>query len=251
MTGVPALQLEGVSKSFGALRATDDVCLSIPERELHAIIGPNGAGKTTLIGQISGEVVPDRGRIRILGQDVTSWSVPQRALAGLARSFQITQLVQGFSAEDNVALAVQAGQGHSFRFWRDARADPSLRAPAREALERVGLCARADVPVEAMSHGERRQLELAVALALRPKLMLLDEPMAGMGPQESESLIALLRELKGSVTILLVEHDMDAVFALADRISVLVFGRIVMTGTTAQVRGDPRVRAAYLGGEAA
>jgi branched-chain amino acid transport system ATP-binding protein len=242
-----ALQLEGVVKSFGALRATDDVSIAIPANECHAIIGPNGAGKTTLIGQISGELAPDAGRIRILGEDVTAWSVQRRALSGLARSFQITQLAPGFTAQDNVALAVQARQGHSFRFWRDARRDPTLRKPAREALERVGLGARADVPVDAMSHGERRQVELAVALALQPKVMLLDEPMAGMGPEESAGLLRLLDELKGSVTILLVEHDMEAVFALADRISVLVYGRILMTGTAAEVRADPQVRAAYLG----
>ena len=178
---------------------------------------------------------------------ITGWSVPRRALAGLSRSFQITQLCHGFTAEDNVALAIQARQGHSFRFFGDARHDASLRKPARAALERVGMGAKADTPVEVLSHGEKRQLELAVALASAPKVMLLDEPMAGMGPEESERIVALLQSIKGEVTILLIEHDMDAVFALADRISVLVSGSIIKTGSGPEVRADPMVREAYLG----
>jgi branched-chain amino acid transport system ATP-binding protein len=243
----PAIRLDGLQKSFGALRATDDVCLTLAEHECHAIIGPNGAGKTTLIGQITGEITPDAGRIEIFGDDVTQWPVPRRAQAGLARSFQITQLATGFTALDNVAFAVQARLGHSFRFLRDARRDPRLRGPAHGALERTGLAAQANALVEDLSHGERRQLELAVALAMQPRILLLDEPMAGMGPQESARMLAILQALKGQVTILLVEHDMDAVFALADQVSVLVNGALLTSGPADVVRNDPRVRSVYLG----
>jgi branched-chain amino acid transport system ATP-binding protein len=208
-------------------------------------------GKSTLIGQITGEIVPDAGTVSLFGADITRWSVPRRALSGLARSFQITQLCAGFSALDNVALAVQARQGHSYRFLRPVKGDARLRKPALEALARVGLDARADMDAAALSHGERRQLELALAIAMEPRVLVLDEPMAGMGPQESERMIEILRALRGSVTILLVEHDMDAVFALADRISVLVHGALLTTGTPQEVRSDAAVRAAYLGEEAA
>ncbi len=242
-----ALQLDGLCKSFGSLRATDNVSLRVEAGECHAIIGPNGAGKTTLIGQITGEIRPDAGRIALLGTDVTHWSVPRRALSGLARSFQITQLAQGFSALDNAAFAVQARQGHSFRFLADSRKDPSLRKPALDALTQVGLADRADRLVETLSHGERRQLELAVALAMQPRILLLDEPMAGMGPEEGERMVEILRGIKRHMTIVLVEHDMDAVFALADRVSVLVAGAILKTGSPADVRSDERVRDAYLG----
>ena len=243
----PALAIDSLCKTFGALRATDEVTLALAEHECHAIIGPNGAGKTTLIGQITGEITPDSGRLRLFGEDVTGWPVPRRARAGLARSFQITQLATGFTAEDNVAFAVQAREGHSFRFLRDARHDRRLRDPAIEALDRVGLVAQADTPVEVLSHGERRQLELAVALAMQPRILLLDEPMAGMGPQESARMLAILQALKGKVTILLVEHDMDAVFALADKVSVLVNGAVLTSGDAAEVRADPRVKSVYLG----
>lgn len=242
-----ALAIRFLAKRFGALWATDNLSLTLEENELHAIIGPNGAGKTTLIGQITGEIRPDQGSIALFGEDITSWSVPQRALSGLARSFQITQLCHGFSAEDNVAFAIQAQQGHSFRFFGNAACDAALRDPARAALHAVGLLDRADRAVESLSHGEKRQLELAVALAMKPRVLLLDEPMAGMGHEESAGIVDLLQRLKGSMTILLIEHDMDAVFALADRISVLVAGHIVMTGSAAEVRVDPRVRDAYLG----
>ena len=245
-----ALTLTGLTKSFGALRATDNVTLSVEANDCHAVIGPNGAGKSTLIGQITGEITPDAGRIAFFDADITGWSVPRRALAGLGRSFQITQLCADFSVLDNVALAVQARQGHSYRFLRSASADPSLRNPAMEVLARVGLEARAQTRVDALSHGERRQLELAAALAMQPRMLVLDEPMAGMGPQESERMIEILQALRGKVTILLVEHDMDAVFALADRISVLVNGALLTTADPAAVRADPAVRAAYLGGEA-
>ena len=245
-----ALTLTGLTKSFGALRATDDVTLSVAANDCHAVIGPNGAGKSTLIGQITGEITPDAGRIAFFETDITGWSVPRRALAGLGRSFQITQLCADFSALDNVALAVQARQGHSYGFLRSASSDASLRNPAMEVLARVGLEARARTRVDALSHGERRQLELASALAMQPRMLVLDEPMAGMGPQESERMIEILQALRGQVTILLVEHDLDAVFALADRISVLVNGALLTTADPAAVRADPAVRAAYLGGEA-
>jgi branched-chain amino acid transport system ATP-binding protein len=245
-----ALKTDGLMKTFGALRATDNVCLDIRENECHAIIGPNGAGKTTLIGQITGELVPDSGSVSFFGTDVTGWSVPRRALAGLGRSFQITQLCMDFSALDNVALAVQASQGHSYRFLHDARNDASLREPARAMLKRVGLEHRANEETQSLSHGERRQVELACALAMQPRILVLDEPMAGMGPQESLRMIEILQALRGEITILLVEHDMDAVFALADRISVLVNGAIIATDTPDVIRADARVRAAYLGSEA-
>jgi len=242
-----ALELSGLAKRFGALRATDNLSLSVEENELRASIGPNGAGKTTLISQIIGELRPDRGTISLFGRDITDWPVPRRALAGLARSFQITQLCAGFSAIDNVALAVQARQGHSFRFWKDARRDPALTEPALAAVEQVGLGARAETLVENLSHGEKRQLELAIALAMKPGVLLRDEPMAGMGHEESQRIVALLSGLKGKVTILLIEHDMDAVFSLADQISVLVTGTIICTGTAQVIRTDPAVRTAYLG----
>jgi branched-chain amino acid transport system ATP-binding protein len=250
----PLLQIEGLSKHFGGVVACDSVTLDVRAGELHAIIGPNGAGKTTLIGQLTGEIPPDSGRIVFKAQDITHLPVHRRSALGLARSFQITSLFLGFTALDNVALAVQAHAGHSFRFWADARSDPSLREPARAALARVGLGARADVVVSNLSHGEHRQLEIAMALATRPAMLLLDEPMAGMGPEESARMVKTLAELKRELTILLIEHDMEAVFALADRITVLVYGRIIATGAPEAIRAHPQVRQAYLGedeGEAA
>ena len=214
---------------------------------MHAIIGPNGAGKTTLIGQLTGELSSQSGRIRFAGEDITALPTWQRSLRGLARSFQITSLFLDFTALDNVALAVQAHAGHSFHFWRDARQEAELREPARAALGRVGLGARADTLVANMSHGEHRQLEIAMALATGPRMLLLDEPMAGMGIEESARMVKLLRELKQELTILLIEHDMDAVFALADRISVLVYGRIIASGEPAAIRANADVRRAYLG----
>ncbi|HVB46878.1 MAG TPA: ABC transporter ATP-binding protein [Burkholderiales bacterium] len=243
----PLLRVGGLSKSFGALRATDQVELEVLEGETHAIIGPNGAGKTTLIAQLAGDLRPDAGRIRFAGEDITALPAPARSRKGFARSFQITSVYRDFTALDNVALAVQAHAGHSFRFWRPARADQALRAPARAVLDEVGLGARADVPAANLAHGEQRQLEVAMALATRPRLLLLDEPLAGMGAEESQSMVRYLATLKGRQTMLLVEHDMDAVFTLADRVSVLVYGRIVATGTPAEIRANPEVRAAYLG----
>ncbi len=241
------LQVDGLSKSFGALRATDGVSLAVWPHQIHAQIGPNGAGKTTLLAQIAGELAPDAGTIRFLGRDVGSLSVARRARMGLARTFQISSLAPAFSALRNVMLAVQAGHGTSFRFWRPVRTDRRLIEPAMAALERVGLAGRARERVGALSHGERRQVELAVALAMRPKLLLLDEPMAGLGVEDSLRMTAVLASLRAETAMLLIEHDMDAVFALADQISVLVGGRVIATGTPDAIRASAVVREAYLG----
>jgi branched-chain amino acid transport system ATP-binding protein len=241
------LSIDSVTKRFGGVIASDNVTLAVTKGELHAIIGPNGAGKTTLIGQLAGELAPDAGRIHFDGQDITGQPVHGRSLMGLARSFQITSLFPHFTALENVALAVQAHAGHSFRFWRNARTLPELREPARAALERVGLAHRAGALCASMSHGEHRQLELAMALATGPRMLLLDEPMAGLGPDESARMVQTLRELKRELTILLIEHDMEAVFALADRITVLVYGRVIASGDPASIRANAEVRQAYLG----
>ena len=241
------LEIDGLTKRFGGVVAADGISLMLPAGEVHAIIGPNGAGKSTLIAQLTGEVTPDSGRIRFDGQEITNVPVYRRSQLGLARSFQVTTLFPDFTALENVALSVQAHSGHSFRFWRNARNEIALREPARAALARVSLADRAATLVADLSHGERRQLEIAMALAGRPRMLLLDEPMAGMGPEESIRLVELLRALKGDITVMLIEHDIDAVFALADRISVLVYGRIVVTGGLAAIRSDPAVREAYLG----
>ena len=243
----PLLALERLRKSYGALRVTDGVDLAIAAGETHAVIGPNGAGKTTLINQVSGAALPDAGRVLFDGRDVTHLSIPARAALGLARSFQITQILPRFSALENVALAVQARCGSSFRFWRSVAAESALNAPAIEALQAVGLGQRAHMPAGALSHGEKRRLELAIVLAQAPTLLLLDEPMAGVGAEETRGLIETLRGLKRRYTLVLVEHDMQAVFALADRISVLVEGRIIATGSPEAVRANPQVRTAYLG----
>jgi len=241
------LDIRNLSKSFGGLKATDDVSLDLRVGEVHALIGPNGAGKTTLIHQVCGAVRPDAGSIRFLGQEVLGLGVAQRARLGLGRTFQISSLALDFSALRNVMLAVQSRQGSSFRFFANVMADPGLTEPAMAALDRVGLAGRSTVPAAELSHGERRQLEIAIALALGSKALLLDEPMAGMGPEGSRSLTRLLDTLRAETPILLVEHDMDAVFALADRISVLVYGRIVASGSVDEIRNDPDVRQAYLG----
>jgi branched-chain amino acid transport system ATP-binding protein len=243
------LAIEHLHKSFGALRVTDDVSLTVADGEVHALIGPNGAGKTTLIGQITGEIRPDAGTIRFAGADITALPTAGRARRGLARSFQITSIFPSFSALGNVALAVQATEPHSFRFWRPAAANARLNEPARQLLRELGLGARAGVVAAGMAHGEHRQLELAMALATAPRLLLLDEPMAGLGTEESRSMLALLARLKGRYSILLVEHDMDVVFSLADRISVLVGGRVIASGDAETIRNDPQVRIAYLGEE--
>ena len=244
------LSAQGLVKRFGGLVATDQLTLEIPAGELHAIIGPNGAGKTTLVAQLAGEFRPDRGRICFAGEDITALAVHARAALGIARSFQITSIFREFTALDNVALAVQARAGHSFRFWRRARGEPSLRNPAREILKRVGLGGRADVPAASLAHPEKRALEIAMALASRPRLLLLDEPTAGMGLEDSARLVRMLETLKGRLTIVLIEHDMDVVFALADRITVLVYGRAIATGAPAAIRANREVRQAYLGEEA-
>ena len=243
----PVLKIEGLVKSFGGLVATDNLHIEVEQGEIHAIIGPNGAGKTTLISQLAGELRPDAGSVRFKGRDITRLPVHQRSALGLARSFQITTIFANFTAVENVALAVQAHDGHSFRFWADARRQPALLEPAMVALARVGLAERGDVVAANLSHGEQRQLEIAMALATRPRLLLLDEPMAGMGPDESARMVELLGQLRSEHTIVLIEHDMDAVFALADRITVLVYGRAIATGAPEQIRNDPDVRQAYLG----
>jgi len=245
------LEVRGLRKSFGALLASDDVDLEILEGETHAIIGPNGAGKTTLISQLAGNLLPDRGRVRFAGEDITALSAPARARRGFARSFQITSIYPDFTALENVMLAVQAHAGSSFRFWRPAREEASLRSPANAILEEVGLSGRGDVLAANLAHGEQRALEIATALATRPRLLLLDEPVAGMGVEETQRMIALLSSLKGGKTLILVEHDMDAVFSLADRISVLVYGRIIATGRPEEIRANSEVRRAYLGEEVA
>jgi branched-chain amino acid transport system ATP-binding protein len=241
------LAISNLSKRFEGVLATDQVSLSVNEREVHALIGPNGAGKTSLLAQISGELRPDEGTIRFDGRDITRLPVHRRAHLGLARSFQISSIFPDMTVLGNVALAVQIIGGHSFRFWRPARTNPRLNTPAEAIVEQVGLGGRDDLLAAELSHGEQRQLEIAMALASRPRMLLLDEPMAGMGPEESRRLIELLGRLRGSVTILLVEHDMDAVFALADRITVLVYGRVIATGTPAEIRSNAEVREAYLG----
>jgi branched-chain amino acid transport system ATP-binding protein len=247
VTSDAVLRLEGLRKNFGSLAVTDDVTLDVTPGEIHAIIGPNGAGKTTLINQISGVLPPDGGRIVFAGSDVTALSADARALRGLARSFQITSILPNFSVLENVALAVQARDGSSFRFFGRAAEEAALNAPAMDALEQAGIAERAHVRAGVLSHGEKRALELAIALAMKPTLLLLDEPMAGIGREETERQVELLLRLKGEFTMVLVEHDMGAVFALADRISVLIRGRLLMTGPPATVRADPQVIAAYLG----
>ncbi|MDH5555764.1 MAG: ABC transporter ATP-binding protein [Alphaproteobacteria bacterium] len=244
------LRANSLVKHFGAIPASDGLSLEVRPGEIHALIGPNGAGKTTAIAQLSGEMRPDAGEVYFGGRDITRLGADARARAGLARSFQITSLFLGFTAEDNVAMAIQAHQGHSFRFWGNARRDATLRDPARDVLARVGLGARADVVSANLAHGEQRQLELAMALATEPKLLLLDEPMAGMGHDESLRMMELLAGLKGSLAILLVEHDMDVVFSLADRITVLVYGRAIASGAPAEIRANAEVRDAYLGADA-
>jgi branched-chain amino acid transport system ATP-binding protein len=241
------LRVENLVRRFGGILATDNLSLDVARGELHAIIGPNGAGKTTLISQLTGQLLPNSGTIYFAGQDITDLPAFRRSALGLARSFQITSLLPDFTACDNVALAAQAHDGHSFRFWGNARKESRLRDAAHAALRRVGLEHRADVVVSELSHGEQRELELAVALATKPQLLLLDEPMAGLGVTESTRMVKLLQELRKEVTIVLVEHDMEAVFALADRITVLVYGRVIASGDPAAIRSNEEVKRAYLG----
>ena len=244
------LQINQLVKRYGGLLVTDEVSLTLAPGELHAVIGPNGAGKSTLIGQLGGEIMPQSGSIEFDGRDITSLRPAQRALLGLARSYQITSVFPEFTVLENVVLAMQAHCGHSFGFYKPVLSQPELTAPALQAIAQAGLAHRANVLVTHLAHGERRQLELAMVLVAQPKLLLLDEPMAGMSHQESGEVVALLKSLKGRYAMLLVEHDMDAVFALADRISVLVYGRIIATGTPEEIKNNPEVRTAYLGDEA-
>jgi len=241
------LEVRDLRKSFGGVAATDAVSLDILRGETHAVIGPNGAGKTTFVSQISGLLPPDSGSIRFNGRDITRIPAHRRARLGLARSFQITSVFMNMTVSANVAFAVQARAGHSFRFWTPARSIRRLRDTAQDHLSTTGLAERADDLASVLSHGERRQLEVAMALATEPTLLLLDEPTAGMSADETARMIETLKDLKKTKTILLVEHDMDAVFALADRISVLVYGRLIATGTPNEIRTDTKVAQAYLG----
>lgn len=243
----PVLQITGLNKRFGAVVAAENVELAVQAGEVHALIGPNGAGKTTLIAQISGELAQDSGKIRFSGHDISRLPVHERTRLGLGRTYQITSVFRDFNVLNNVILAVMARSGHGFGFIRPARTDPALRGPAMEILAQVGLEGRARDKAGALSHGEQRQLELALALALKPKLLMLDEPMAGMGAEDGQKMVSYLAGLKGAFPMLLVEHDMDAVFALADTISVLDYGRLIASGAPGAIREDTAVRTAYLG----
>jgi branched-chain amino acid transport system ATP-binding protein len=241
------LRVENLSRRFGGLLASNALNLQVAEGETHALIGPNGAGKSTLMNQLSGEIPPSEGRIFFREQDITKLPVYKRTALGIARSYQLTTIFNGFSALENVMLAVQANQGHSFHFWSNARKEPQLRAPAAELLARVGLQSRGDVVAGDLAHGEQRQLEIAMALASHPTLLLLDEPLAGMGVEDSVQIIQLLETLKKEHTILLIEHDMNAIFSLADRVSVLVYGSVIATGSVDEIRTNVEVQKAYLG----
>jgi branched-chain amino acid transport system ATP-binding protein len=245
----PILETRGLRKRFGALVATDDVSITLRPGEIHAIIGPNGAGKSTLIAQICGALLPDAGQVWLTGRDVTGLPTPARARAGLARTFQISQLAMEDTVLQNTALGAMAATGKTWQMLRPALSYPEIRDRAKAVLERVGLAEHARTRCAELSHGQRRQLEVAVALALRPRAFVMDEPMAGLGAEGSARLTDLLDGLRGEAPILLVEHDMDAVFALADRISVLVYGRVIASGTVAEIRANRTVREAYLGDE--
>jgi branched-chain amino acid transport system ATP-binding protein len=244
------LRTESLLKRFGGLLVTDNVSLDIRPGELHAVIGPNGAGKTTLVNQLSGELMPDDGKVLFSGEDVTARPIYRRARLGLLRSYQITSIFEDFTVRENAVLSAMGASEHAFRFWKPMLGRRDLVHAADEALQACGLKARENVPAADLAYGERRQLELAMALAAQPKFLLLDEPMAGMSVQESGAVVSLLKQLKGRYSILLIEHDMDAVFALADRISVLVYGKVMFSGTPDEIRNHPEVRAVYLGEEA-
>jgi branched-chain amino acid transport system ATP-binding protein len=244
------LEVRNLRKRFGGIAASDGVSLEVREGEIHALIGPNGAGKTTLIAQLSGSLSCDEGTIKFRDQEITNLPQHLRVKAGLARSYQITSIFRRFSVLDNLALAVQARSGSSLAFWRPVAAERALFDQARAVAAEVGLAGKEEVPAAALAHGEQRALELGLALATRPKLVLLDEPTAGMGPEESQRMIELVHRLRIRLTVLLVEHDMDAVFRLADRISVLVNGRVIATGLPADIRKNGEVVRAYLGEDA-
>ena len=245
----PILKIIGLSKQFGGITATNNIDLNITDGEIHAVIGPNGAGKTTLISQLSGDLQADAGTIVFQGNLINNMSSNKRSLLGIARTFQITSLMLDMSTLENVMLAVQAHSGHSYCFWQDARQDDQLVEPALKVLKQVGLLGRKNIMTRELSHGEHRQLEIAMALATQPKLLLLDEPMAGMGAEETQKLIEILKKLKTGKTMILIEHDMNAVFSLADRITVMVYGKIIATGSPKEIRANQKVKAAYLGDE--
>ena len=243
------LDVQGLNKSFGALHATQDLSFRVNAGEIHALIGPNGAGKTTLIQQIYGALKPDSGRVLLNGRDITSLSIPGRVRAGIGRSFQISNVLMDFTVLENAIVAEQARLGQSFRFLKPAFDDKDLQAGAYDILRRVGLEDRAGYPASDLAHGERRMLELALALATAPKLLLLDEPMAGAGIEESQRMSEVIERLRGDVAILLIEHDMDAVFRLADRITVLVEGAVIASGTADEISNSATVQTAYLGSD--
>ena len=245
------LRVAGLTKRFGGLVATDRVELEVARGEVHALIGPNGAGKTTVVHQISGALAPDAGQIFFDGEEITRRSMHARVAAGLARSYQVTSIFKRFTVLDNVALAVQARSGSSFSFWRPVASETALFDEARALLKDIGLEGKENTVAATLAHGEQRALEVGLALATRPKLVLLDEPMAGMGPEESRRIIELIGRVRAQVTVLLVEHDMDAVFRLADRISVMVDGRLIATDLPEKIKLNPEVRRAYLGDEVA
>lgn len=252
MPAAPLLEIKGLVKRFGGLLVTDDVSLTIHQGEIHAVIGPNGAGKTTLVNQIVGELRSDAGQIHLLGHDITRQSVAARARAGLGRSYQINSVIASFTVLENILLAVQSGPvggRHSFHFWQPATKTAHLTARAEEIMRLLGLEDQRLRLAGALSYGQQRLIELAMALASSPKVLLLDEPMAGLGPLETHQMIALLQRLQKDYAILLIEHDMQAVFALATRMSVLVYGKVVMCGAPQEVRSSPIVREAYLGDE--
>jgi branched-chain amino acid transport system ATP-binding protein len=245
------LTVQGLSKRFGGVNATDDVSLEVAPGEIHALLGPNGAGKTSLINQLSGALLPDRGRILFKGEDITRMPTHRRVARGLVRSYQITRLFKAMTALDNLALAVQARSGSSLSFWRPVAREGALFSEALALLDEVGLAERAASRADQLAHGEQRALEVGLALATRPDLVLLDEPLAGTGPEESKRMVALIERLRGRATVLLVEHDVEAVFKLANRVTVLVNGRVIASGAPPEVRANPAVIAAYLGEEAA
>ncbi len=241
------LQTTNLVKQFGGIRAVDGVNLSVARGELHAIIGPNGAGKTTFMAQLAGELKPDHGTITFEGIDITQTDAPRRARLGLARTFQITSLIMPMTLLENTMLAVQATHRHSFRLWTLVHRDREMREAAMHALTQVGIEAHADCIAAEVSYGLHRQLEIAMALAMKPKLLLLDEPASGMGAEQSAQIVDLLEGLKRKLTIVLIEHDMDAVFSLADTVSVLVSGRMIATDSAANIRNNTEVQRAYLG----
>ncbi len=241
------LRIETLNKSFGALVATDNVSFDVKKGEIHTLIGPNGAGKSTLIAQITGWLKPDSGTVWLGSKNISNLSVAKRSRLGLGRSFQVSCLAMELSARRNVMLAVQSQQGSNFHFWKAISTDKSLTEEADKILATLNILDFADTRTSELSHGKRRELEVACALALKPKILLLDEPMAGLDPASTAGLISFLEQLKIDIPILLIEHDMDAVFRLSDRISVLLYGKIVFSGTPDEIQASSIVREAYLG----